>query len=120
MNGIAGKVLIAVLSAAIFVAMPVAGQSDASSITLQWSVSEACGENSECRSAVEQQFEGCLGQSPYAEFLQAETEERESYYLALTMQALAACIVDGDGEPYFETRDEDGANSNEPGDDDAP
>ena len=104
MNGIVKRTLIALSTAAVFPALPAAGQSDASSITLLWSISEACGENMECRTAVEQQFADCLEQSPYGQFLEAETEEQETYYLALTMQALAACITDDQGEPYFQMR----------------
>lgn len=105
---------------ALLAAMPAAAQSDASSITMQWSISEACGENMDCRTAVEQQFADCLAQSPYEEFLQAETEEQETYYLALTMQALAACITDEQGEPYFRMRDNDEAAAEEEGAADAP
>lgn len=89
----------------------VASQPDASWVTLQWTVSEACGENMECRSAVEQQFEDCLADTPYMEFLNAETEEQETFYLALTMQALAACIVDDSGAPYFKAQASENADS---------
>lgn len=97
-----------VLSAGLPVA---ASQPDASWVTLQWTVSEACGENMECRSAVEQQFESCLAETPYNEFLNAETEEQETYYLALTMQALAGCIVDDTGAPYFKTQASENADT---------
>ena len=95
-----------------------ANQADASEIALQWSVFEACGENMACRSAVELQFASCLEKSPYQAFLDAESEEQESLYLALTMQALAACIVDENGEPFFKTPDSNDTDPSFPGDDD--
>ena len=114
MSGMARRALAAGIGAAIVIAMPAAGQSDASKVALQWSISEACGENMECLTAVEEQFEDCLVNSPYEEFLNAETEEQETYYLALTMQALAACITDDQGEPYFRmTNKDDEASANE-------
>lgn len=70
--------------------------------TLEISLVDLCGEeNKECIMAVKSQISACMEKSQWRKYLENEDNKEE---LNRFTKEFYACIVDKDGNPYFETK----------------
>lgn len=68
--------------------------------TLEYSLAELCGEEDKaCNAAVKEQVKSCMEKSDWRKFLDNEDDEDE---LDRFTTAFYLCIVDSEGNPYFE------------------
>lgn len=68
--------------------------------TLEYGLVELCGEEDKnCISAVETQVKPCMEKSNWQQYVENEESEAE---LSKFTKALYSCIVDSEGNPYFE------------------
>lgn len=68
--------------------------------TLEISLIDLCGEqDKECIAAVESQISGCMEKSDWRKYLENEDNKDE---LNRFTKAFYSCLVDEDGNPYFE------------------
>jgi len=69
--------------------------------TLERNLIELCGdEDKECIAAVESQIENCLEKSDWKKFVDNQDDQNENNRFS---KELYSCIVDSEGNPYFET-----------------
>lgn len=68
--------------------------------TLEFSLVELCEGDETCKKAVKEQISPCMEKSDWRTFLNNEDDEAE---LARFTQSFYSCIVDGEGDPYFES-----------------
>lgn len=69
--------------------------------TLEYNLTELCGEDSdECIAAVKAQIKGCMEKSNWRKFLNDQDNEKE---LKRFSSEFYSCIVDSEGNPYFES-----------------
>lgn len=68
--------------------------------TLEISLIDLCGEeDKECIDAVKSQISGCMEKSNWRKYLESEDDQDE---LNRFTKEFYSCIVDKDGNPYFE------------------
>jgi hypothetical protein len=69
--------------------------------TLEYDLVKLCGDDDEeCISAVKSQLKECMERSDWRRFLQSQEDQIE---LKRFTSEFYACIVDTDGNPYFES-----------------
>ncbi|MDO7085683.1 hypothetical protein WNY51_03760 [Pseudocolwellia sp. AS88] len=68
--------------------------------TLEYSLIDSCEDDEECKEAVKSQIQECMVSSNWLKFLKNQDDENE---LDTFTEKFYACIVDGDGNPYFYT-----------------
>ncbi len=68
--------------------------------TLEYLLIDLCEEEKACVNAVETQLKSCLEKSDWRRYL--ENDEDEAEYQRFT-SVLYSCIVDEEGQPYFES-----------------
>ena len=67
--------------------------------TLELSLVKACEEDQECATAVKSQISDCMEKSDWRKYLQQEESEEALNRFTKTFYS---CIVDSEGNPYFE------------------
>ncbi len=69
--------------------------------SLEYGLTEKCGEDDkECVNAVQTQLKGCMEKSNWRKFVASEDDPVETKRFT---QEFYACIVDSEGNPYFES-----------------
>ena len=92
----------------ILLALPLSGCDQwlnrASAEFVKIGLKEVCGEeDKECLAAVEAQFDSCHKkyEKEWEAYMEASTA-KEDEFLEIYLKGVYACIVDEDGQPYFE------------------
>ncbi len=68
--------------------------------TLKYQLTETCGEDAECVTALEEQLSGCIDKSDYKTLLNASEENKDAEVERFS-KLLYACLVDENGDPLF-------------------
>jgi len=61
-----------------------------------------CGNDAPCVKAVEEQVQGCMVSSNWREYLDSDSQEAMDRFT----KKFYACIVDSEGNPYFELKED--------------
>jgi major membrane immunogen (membrane-anchored lipoprotein) len=70
--------------------------------TLKYNLSDTCGKDDQgCKNAVDTQTKSCMVKSNWRQFLKNKDDKDESIRFK---KEFYACIVDTDGNPYFELK----------------